>query len=60
MSKEEMDIAKRLGDTFAALPDSKKERLLGYAEGVADMAEIARRAAEKDSDNVQDAEKEPA
>lgn len=39
MSKEEKDIAKRLGEAFAALPDSKKERWLGYAEGVADMKE---------------------
>ena len=35
MSKEEMKIAKKLADAFNALPESKKEYLLGFAEGVA-------------------------
>lgn len=34
------DIAKRLKQTYDALPEAKKERLLGYAEGVADMQRI--------------------
>lgn len=60
LSKTEMDIAKRLGDAFAALPDSKKERLLGYAEGVADMAEIARRVSGQEGESTQGDGEEPA
>ena len=39
MSDKEKGIAKTLADTFDALPDSKKEFLLGFAEGVAAMTE---------------------
>lgn len=39
MSEKEKDTAKTLAEAFEALPDSKKEFLLGYAEGVAAMAE---------------------
>lgn len=38
MSEKEKDTAKTLAEAFEALPDSKKEFLLGYAEGVAAMA----------------------
>lgn len=38
MSEREKDAAKALAEAFEALPDSKKEFLLGYAEGVAAMA----------------------
>ena len=38
MSKEEKKIASALTAAFKALPESKKEFLLGYAEGVAAMA----------------------
>ena len=37
MNDKEKGIAKTLADTFEALPDSKKEYLLGFAEGVAAM-----------------------
>ena len=37
MNDREKSIAKTLTDTFDALPDSKKEYLLGFAEGVAAM-----------------------
>lgn len=39
MSEKEKAIAEKLGQAFAALPDEKKEYLIGYAEGVAAMAE---------------------
>jgi hypothetical protein len=37
MSEKEKKIAENLAETFDTLPDSMKERLLGYAEGAADM-----------------------
>ena len=37
MSEKEREIGRTLADAFAALPPEKKERLLGYAEGVADQ-----------------------
>ena len=37
MSEKEKLVAEKLAEAFDALPESKKERLLGYAEGVADM-----------------------
>lgn len=37
MSEKERAIAEKLAETFDALPEAKKERLIGYAEGVADM-----------------------
>lgn len=41
MSEKEKKIAEALADAVNALPDSKKEYLLGFAEGVAAMAEKA-------------------
>ena len=38
MSEKEKKIAKALAEAAKALPDEKKEYLLGYAEGVAAMA----------------------
>lgn len=35
MSKEEKAIAKKLAEALNALPESKKEYLIGFAEGVA-------------------------
>ena len=40
MSEKEREIGRTLADAFAALPPEKKERLLGYAEGVADMKSL--------------------
>lgn len=37
MSEKEKKIAETLAEKFDTLPASMKERLLGYAEGVADM-----------------------
>ena len=37
MSEKEKKIAKALAEAAKALPDEKKEDLLGYAEGVAAM-----------------------
>ena len=45
MSENERRIAESLALAFELLPDSKKEFLLGYAEGVAAMA--ARQEADK-------------
>lgn len=39
MSEKEKQIAENLVKACALLPDEKKEFLLGYAEGVAAMAE---------------------
>lgn len=36
MSEKEKSIAERLAEAFNVLPESKRERLIGYAEGVAD------------------------
>lgn len=41
MSDRERKIAENLAEAVAQLPDSKKEFLLGYAEGVAAMADKA-------------------
>lgn len=49
MSEKEKEIAKSLAEAFNVLPDTKKEYLIGYAEGVAAMA--AKRA---ESDKVPD------
>ncbi len=38
VSEKEKKIAKALAEAAKALPDEKKEYLLGYAEGVAAMA----------------------
>lgn len=35
MSEKEKAIAERLAEAFEALPESKREYLLGYADGVA-------------------------
>lgn len=37
MSEKEKALAERLAAAFDALPESKKEYLLGYADGVAGM-----------------------
>ena len=39
MSENEKKLAQSLATALETLPDSKKEFLLGYAEGVAAMAE---------------------
>lgn len=46
MSEKEKKTVRVLKRAMEALPDRKKEYLIGYAEGVAAMAE---RAAKKDS-----------
>lgn len=47
MNENERRIAESLAVALEMLPDSKKEFLLGYAEGVAAMA--ARQEADKDT-----------
>lgn len=42
MSEREKQIAENLVDAFTKLPANKKEFLLGYAEGVAAMADKAK------------------
>ncbi|HJB61635.1 MAG TPA: hypothetical protein IAA38_08250 [Candidatus Ruminococcus gallistercoris] len=39
MSQKEIEIVKNIAECLGNLPDDKKEYLLGYAEGVAAMAE---------------------
>lgn len=53
MSEREKQIAENLAEAVAKLPDSKREFLLGYAEGVAAMADKAKeqeREREKEGD----------
>lgn len=47
MSEREKQIAENLAEAVAKLPDNKKEFLLGYAEGVAAMADKAKEAQER-------------
>ena len=47
MSEREKQIAENLADAVSRLPDSKREFLLGYAEGVAAMADKAKGAQER-------------
>jgi hypothetical protein len=49
MSEKEKHIAEKLAAACEKLPDNKKEFLLGYAEGVAAMAEQQK----GDSDNAE-------
>lgn len=37
MSEKEKAVVTKLAEAFDALPEAKRERLIGYAEGVADM-----------------------
>ena len=39
MSEKEKQIAESLAETVASLPEDKREFLLGFAEGVAAMAD---------------------
>lgn len=39
MSEKEKTVAEKLGQAFDALPDEKKEYLIGVADGIAMMAE---------------------
>lgn len=50
MSEREKQIAENLAEAVAKLPDSKREFLLGYAEGVAAMADKAKEAAESEKE----------
>lgn len=43
MSEEQKKTAKALAEAFEALPDEKKEYLLGFAEGVAAATEKAKK-----------------
>lgn len=42
MPEKEKQIARTLEAALADLPDEKKQYFMGYAEGVAAMAELAR------------------
>lgn len=39
MNQEEKDILRSIAQALEMLPSDKKERAVGYAEGVADMKE---------------------
>lgn len=58
MSEREKQIAENLADAISRLPDNKKEFLLGYAEGVAAMADKAKEAAEKAAEKAAESEKD--
>lgn len=42
MGDKEKKIAKTIADALAGLPEEKKQFFLGYAEGVAAMADIVK------------------
>ena len=47
MAEKEKQIAKTLADAIADLPDEKKQYFIGYAEGVAAMADQVKAKPEK-------------
>ena len=49
MSEKEKAIAERLAKAIEVLPDTVRERLIGYAEGVADAQAEARAKAQKEA-----------
>lgn len=57
MSQKEMEIVKSIAECLGHLPNEKKEYLLGYAEGVAAMAE-RRNQDEQDTDREEPPKKE--
>lgn len=44
MSEQERAIAQTIAEAIQVLPDGKREYLIGYAEGVAAMAEASKGA----------------
>ena len=52
MSEREKRLAKSLADAVKLLPEGEKQRLLGYAEGVAAMA--AKKEGERNADDATD------
>ena len=53
MSEKERNIAESLTRACELLPDGKKEYLIGYAEGVAAMAEKAKERTNGDQESRQ-------
>ena len=53
MSEKVKQAGEALMDAFNNLPDSKKEFLLGYAEGVAAMAEKTAKTPDTDTAKTQ-------
>lgn len=49
MGTDEKELGKLITEAVAALPDDKREYILGYAEGVLAMANRQRAAMERDS-----------
>ena len=49
MSEKEKEIAKRIAEAIKVLPAEKRERWLGYAEGVMDRAERRQQEAQQAS-----------
>jgi hypothetical protein len=47
MSEAEKTTLMKLAEAMEALPESKREYLMGYAEGVAAMREAGRKATEE-------------
>ena len=47
MSEKEKQIMEKLSDIVSGLPDTKKERLLGVAEGMSIMKEAQENASDK-------------
>lgn len=48
MCETDKITAQRIAEILDALPEAKKERLLGYADGVADMQRIQNAEAEQE------------
>ena len=47
MIQEEKEIMRGIAQALEVLPEAKRERFAGYAEGVADMKEVLDREREK-------------
>lgn len=52
MSEKEKEIGQTIEKVLSKLPDGKKEYLLGYAEGLAAMADQQKQAANGDQDSA--------
>lgn len=51
MSEKEKQIAEKLATACEQLPDNKQEFLLGFAEGVAAMADQRKEGSPEDADD---------
>lgn len=58
MSEKEREILQKLSEIVPKLPDTKKERLLGVAEGMSIVRESEREEEDKSAQEVREMEKQ--